>query len=233
MDTAQQRDVESALSRSLADGRLDKPEEKTLRRLIEPLADDREALAFVRNLAFRLARGAIEAHPLDTLRWLERIDKMVDHAARPPQQGGRADEPACAFSPGEDCLGMIQRQLAGADRSIDICVFTVTDDRITDRIIAAHRRGIGVRLITDNDKQFDSGSDIARMVKAGVPTRFDPDNDHMHHKFAVIDDARLVNGSYNWTRGATRNHENLLVFSHAETVRRYAAEFERLWRAFR
>lgn len=233
MDTAQQRDVESALSRSLADGRLDKPEEKTLRRLIEPLADDREALAFVRNLAFRLARGAIEAHPLDTLRWLERIDKMVDHAARPPVQGGRADEPACAFSPGEDCLGMIQRQLAGADRSIDICVFTVTDDRITDRIIAAHRRGIAVRLITDNDKQFDSGSDIARMVKAGVPTRFDPDNDHMHHKFAVIDDARLVNGSYNWTRGATRNHENLLVFSHAETVRRYAAEFERLWRAFR
>lgn len=233
MDTAQQRDVESALSRSLADGRLDKPEEKTLRRLIEPLADDREALAFVRNLAFRLARGAIEAHPLDTLRWLERIDKMVDHAARPPVLGGRADEPACAFSPGEDCLGMIQRQLAGADRSIDICVFTVTDDRITDRIIAAHRRGIAVRLITDNDKQFDSGSDIARMVKAGVPTRFDPDNDHMHHKFAVIDDARLVNGSYNWTRGATRNHENLLVFSHAETVRRYAAEFERLWRAFR
>ncbi len=232
MNKATQDRITAALEASLRDGRLSRDEEAGIDRLIEPLADDREGLAFVRNLAFRLARGAIEAHPLDALRWLERIDKAVDHAVSPPARGGKTDEPACAFSPGEDCLGMIRRQLADARHSADICVFTVTDDRITERIIEAHRRGVAVRLITDNDKQFDSGSDIAQMVRAGVPTRFDPDNDHMHHKFAVIDDARLINGSYNWTRGATRNHENLLVFSHPETVRRYAQEFERLWRAF-
>ena len=33
----------------------------------------------------------------------------------------------------------------------------------------------------------------------------------MHHKFAIFDGTRLVNGSYNWTRGAADlNYENLV-----------------------
>ncbi|MFI4862050.1 MAG: phospholipase D-like domain-containing protein [Phycisphaerales bacterium JB063] len=232
MKKATQDRLIAQLEATLLDGRLARDEEADLRQVVEAIGDDREALAFMRNRAYDMAFTRISDHPHDTLRWLQRIDKLVDNTARPAEQGGRTGEPICAFSPGQDIRRLIERELREAKHSLELCIFTITDDRITDEIIAAHRRGVAVRVITDNDKQYDTGSDIARLVKQHVPTRFDPDNDHMHHKFALVDDTRLITGSYNWTRGATHNHENVLIFSHEDTVKRYTAEFERLWRSF-
>ncbi|MEM9415285.1 MAG: phospholipase D-like domain-containing protein [Planctomycetota bacterium] len=232
MKKAKQDKLFAILEATLLDGKLDRNEQTAMREVVEAIGDDREALAFMRNRAYDMAFTRISDSPRDTLRWLQKIDKLVDNTARPAEQGGRTDEPVCAFSPGQDIRQLIERELREAKHSVELCIFTITDDRITDDIIAAHQRGVNVRVITDNDKQYDTGSDIARMVKQHVPIRFDPDDDHMHQKFAIIDGRTLITGSYNWTRGATRNHENILIFDHADTVKRFADEFERLWRAF-
>jgi len=56
---------------------------------------------------------------------------------------------------------------------------------------------------------------------------------HMHHKFAIIDQRLLLNGSFNWTSGAVKgNRENLVVSSNRSLTLRFGAEFERLWEAF-
>lgn len=233
MNAQQQQELDQALNATLTDGGLSKAEEQSLRELIAELAGDRQALAFVRNRAFRKARERIEGSPTDTLNWLERIDKIVDNTVSPPVHGGKPAKSLVAFSPGEMGLELISRELRGANKSLDICVFTITDNRLSDTIIDAQRRGIAVRVITDNDKQFDDGSDIARLVRADVPTRFDPDTDHMHHKFAIVDGQSLITGSYNWTRGATRNHENVTVLSDSELIEAFSKEFERLWSSFR
>ncbi|MEM9347799.1 MAG: phospholipase D-like domain-containing protein [Planctomycetota bacterium] len=233
MNTKQQQQVDEALKTTLMDGTLSSGEEKQLREVITGFAGNRQGLAFIRNRAFKLARERIDQSPMDTLRWLERIDKIVDNTVSPPVKGGRPAESRVAFSPGETGLEMIGRELRGAKKRLDICVFTITDNRLSDTIIEAHRRGVAVRIITDNDKQFDDGSDIARMVRADVPTRFDPDPDHMHHKFAVVDGERLITGSYNWTRGATRNHENVTVLSDDTLIDAFSREFDRLWKSFK
>ena len=90
-----------------------------------------------------------------------------------------------------------------------ICVFTITDDRITDNIIDAHGRGVQVRVISDNDKAHDRGSDLSRLRRHGLPVAFDKTPDHMHHKFAVFDSKLLVSGSYNWTRSAADRNEEI------------------------
>lgn len=233
MNQQKQQAIETTLLATLKDARLAKDEERALREAIEAFADDREALAFIRNCAFKLARGRIEGSPMDVLRWLERIDKMVDNTVSPPERGGTDRGIALAFSPGEDGLELIQREIRACKESLDICVFTITDDRVTNAILDAHHRGVAVRLVTDNDKQFDDGSDIRRMAREGVPTRFDPNRDHMHHKFAVADSKRLITGSYNWTRGATRNHENVTVLTDTQLIEAFRIEFNRLWSAFK
>lgn len=135
-----------------------------------------------------------------------------------------------SFSPGEECLRAIQSRLASAKRKIDICVFTITDDRIAIGILDAHRRGVAVRVVTDNDKALDEGSDVRRLERGGVEVREDRTEYHMHHKFAVFDERVVLTGSYNWTRGAARNNEeNLVVSDDPRMVGPFREEFESLW----
>lgn len=57
------------------------------------------------------------------------------------------------------------------------------------------------------------GADVSDLSKAGIQVRTDNDvKSHMHHKFIIIDDYVLINGSFNWTRNAVNvNKENITV----------------------
>lgn len=134
------------------------------------------------------------------------------------------------FSPGDDCLNAIVTGIEEAAQSIKICVFTISDDRISDAIVRAHRSGIRIKIISDNDKLYDKGSDIRELAAKGLEVRVDKTRSHMHHKFAIFDDIHVLTGSYNWTRSAALyNHENVLVTDNPSIVRDYRREFDKLW----
>jgi phosphatidylserine/phosphatidylglycerophosphate/cardiolipin synthase-like enzyme len=116
---------------------------------------------------------------------------------------------------------------------MDICVFTIADDSLTEGILDAHQRGVAVRLISDDDKRHDSGSDIDRLRNAGIAVVLDDSEAHMHHKFAIFDGRWLLNGSFNWTRSASRiNEENLVATNDPAQLRGFAEQFEALWTRF-
>jgi phosphatidylserine/phosphatidylglycerophosphate/cardiolipin synthase-like enzyme len=190
----------------------------------------------MRARAFALAREQLtpervasgEAETL--LQWLEGVIKLMLPDTGAPGVQALAD--AC-FSPDDDCPGRIRRLFSEARRSADVCVFTITDDRLTRAILDAHSSGVKVRIITDDQKSQDPGSDIEQLARAGVDVRADSSSFHMHHKFAIFDGALLLTGSYNWTRGAARdNQENLVITPDSRLVTRFAAAFDRLWERF-
>jgi mitochondrial cardiolipin hydrolase len=134
------------------------------------------------------------------------------------------------FSPSDDCLNAIIAALNVARRKADICVFTISDDRITNAIKLCHKRGVRVRVISDNDQMNNKGSDVAELAEHGIDVHIDRTQYHMHHKFAVIDDKMLLTGSYNWTRqAANSNEENLMVLRESRTLKAFGEEFARLW----
>ena len=99
-----------------------------------------------------------------------------------------------------------------------------------DAILQCHREGITVRILSDNDKMFDQGSDIQMLHRAGLTVKVDNSPAHMHHKFMIVDRSIVLTGSYNWTRSAaTRNAENLVVIDDVETASQFTNEFERIW----
>jgi phosphatidylserine/phosphatidylglycerophosphate/cardiolipin synthase-like enzyme len=147
------------------------------------------------------------------------------------QAAGRIAE--AYFSPGVACRERICRAFREARTSADVCVFTITDNDISQEIARAHARGLRVRIITDNDKSEDRGSDIDRLRDQGVPVRVDETEHHMHHKFAVFDSELLFTGSYNWTRSAaSHNQENIAVTSDRALVVPFVDAFELLWKQF-
>jgi mitochondrial cardiolipin hydrolase len=221
--------LDQRLRDSLADLRLSNEERDELRQLGSDLSPDQ--VRYLRNRAFALVRELVAepANTLSALKWLEQVTKTLDSCAAP-----RWVEVASAhFSPGESCRRKIRDLCRQARQSVDICVYTISDDQLSDEILACHQRGIAVRVITDNEKQFDLGSDIERLRNQGVPLRIDSGPYHMHHKFALFDGRFLLNGSFNWTRSATTgNEENLLVIDHPGLFADYRRVFDELWRRY-
>ncbi len=159
--------------------------------------------------------------------WLEDVVKALREGGEPAARHSLAES---YFSPGDECPRAILRLADQARKTIDVCIFTITDDRLADALIAAHRRGVAIRIITDDAKAEDLGSDVPRFEQAGIPLRVDRSPFHMHHKFAIFDGAKLLTGSYNWTRGASRdNEENLIVVDDQHLVGPFSSTFERLW----
>lgn len=220
--------LETALRESLEDRRLSREERHELKSMLGKDALSAEERAFVRNRVFDVARVASELEPCTAiLVWAQDVIKAVE------ANRNEASEMDLCFSPGDECLQTIQRLLRWCKSSADICVFTITDNRVSEAIAECAKRGVKVRVISDNDKSGDTGSDVIRLDKLGIDVRLDQSEHHMHHKFAVFDNAKALTGSYNWTRSAaTSNRENILVTDDPRALRGYAREFERLWEAF-
>ncbi len=212
----------------LAQGRtLTRRERRSARKAIEQARLDDTRLATLRAWAFD---HATEHRDLGcVVAWLRDVTKLLIPSSDTEEVTSRA-----YFSPGEECLHRITTLFEGARESADVCVFTITDDRITRAMIRAHERGVNVRVITDDEKSLDRGSDILTLERAGLPVAMDAAQDHMHHKFALFDDRLVLTGSYNWTRSAAaRNQENLVVSDDPDLVESFADEFDRLWETFR
>ena len=134
------------------------------------------------------------------------------------------------FSPGTDIIESISDLLGQADKSLDLCIFTITDERLATNILDCLQRGIKVRIITDDEKMYDNGSAIKDLKNAGIPVKIDHSRYHMHHKFGIIDSRIIFTGSFNWTYSASsHNQENMLVTSNFDIVKQYVDQYELLW----
>lgn len=211
---------------TLKDGNFSRGEKKAITRAIQGIPWDTRKISLVRNRLFALAKGRHATRSVhQTMDWLDTALKAL------PMPKSSEATSMVFFSPGNACLNALKSLLNKARSSVDICVFTLTDNRIRNSILACRRRGVPVRIITDNHKALDLGSDVLELVRLGIPVKSDDTPDHMHHKFAVIDRNTLVNGSYNWTRSAAEaNFENIVVTDEPKTVAAFSREFEKLWK---
>ena len=217
------------LQQTLDDQRLSRNERRALRDTLKDLIKDKASQLKCHQAAFELARNTIDqGNSSAVLEWLEDVSQVIRQAATPDKPTTDAE---VVFSPGDHCWQRIASLLKSSRHSIDICVFTITDDRITSAILDAHGRKVAVRIITDNDKAFDRGSDVERLARAGVDVCVDRTRHHMHHKFAIFDRKRLLTGSYNWTRSAaSSNEENFIIVDDPRLKTSFQEEFDRLWK---
>jgi cardiolipin hydrolase len=222
--------LENFLRQTLTDLQLSNGEREQLRDIGQAL--DIEQARFIRNRAFDLVREQLNNAPetiRPTLKWLEQVVKTLDVTTTPDKINASA-----SFSPGDSCKNKILDMLHRARHRADICVFTIADDQITEAIIKTHRRGVSLRIVSDNDKSTDDGSDIDYLMRSGIPIIMDNSPYHMHHKFAIFDNVYLLNGSFNWTRSASQhNFENLLITDNPALINAYAIEFDKLWQRFK
>jgi mitochondrial cardiolipin hydrolase len=226
MSVIKPQQFEAELRKTLVDQRLSRTEKRALTELVSDV--NPRDLPKLRSIAFDVARSELpeDKRTKNVLDWLEEVIKTL----LPDADMEQAPPSGAFFSPGDKPLRKILGLLGSARKSVDICVFTITDNRIAEAILEVQRRGVGVRIISDDDKSFDRGSDIERLREAHVPVRVDRSPHHMHHKFALFDGHTLLTGSYNWTRSAANhNQENVVVTADHRLVGSFRDMFDRLW----
>jgi len=128
----------------------------------------------------------------------------------------------------------------GAKQSLDLALFSFTDDELGSAVVRAARRGVTVRAILGFGQDTVWGGEYGKLTSAGITVVIATSTGLFHHKFAVVDGNLVITGSYDWSDTADKeNYENEVfiycsVLTAAQTAaERYTNEFNRLWTAFR
>ncbi|MCS6994608.1 MAG: phospholipase D-like domain-containing protein [Anaerolineales bacterium] len=122
-----------------------------------------------------------------------------------------------------------------AQTSIHVAAFEIDLTDVSNALIRAHKRGVEVRFITDDE--FGLGADkkpghgqLAAMKKAGIEIRDDARNGLMHNKFWIFDGAVVWTGSTNATiNGMFEQNNNVIVIKSPALAAIYERQFADMW----
>jgi phosphatidylserine/phosphatidylglycerophosphate/cardiolipin synthase-like enzyme len=117
----------------------------------------------------------------------------------------------------------------GAQSTIDLAVFEFDLQNVDDALIAAHQRGVRVRMVYD-DEHTEEDPQMEEMLDAGIPGTPDERSAFMHNKFFVIDGQTVWLGTWNVTINDTYKNNNVgLVIRSPQLAQNYTAEFEEMF----
>jgi len=141
------------------------------------------------------------------------------------------------FSPQDRPGDAVVRAFTSARREILVAIYEFTETQIADALVAASQRHVDVWLLMDQSVSHDRGSQSYGMAQifgshARIRAGIGGASGILHDKFAVVDEARVLTGSFNWTYSAEdRNWENLVIIDSASVAQAYAREFHHIWDA--
>lgn len=119
-----------------------------------------------------------------------------------------------------------------AKTSVDIAIYQLDLDNVTQALIDAKKRGANVRVVTDVDSLNDPKENLSfkRLEKEGIRVVGGNPNGIMHNKFVVVDKAAVWTGSWNFTVNDTyRYNNNGILIPSPELARNYTATFEKMF----
>jgi phosphatidylserine/phosphatidylglycerophosphate/cardiolipin synthase-like enzyme len=116
-----------------------------------------------------------------------------------------------------------------AQYSIDAAMFEFDLQTVADALIAAHNRGVQVRIVYD-DEHTEDDPQIEELIDVGIPATPDERTALMHNKFFVFDRSIAWTGSLNFTvNGVYRNNNNAVAILSPQLAYNYITEFEEMF----
>jgi hypothetical protein len=162
------------------------------------------------------------------------------------------------YRPHQAILAEIHR----AQRSIKLCLFLIGEmtgeheDSVIDALIKARDRGVDLQIVLnghlarkgDPGVQYTMHEELARpllpavyrLKRAGIPVllaygQHDQPVPYcpIHSKYCVIDDYKVLEGSFNWYNTSTYSHDLYVVVVNPGVAQLYLNEFNQTLRDFR
>ncbi len=145
------------------------------------------------------------------------------------------------FTPDQNVKKILLALLEKEKKSIDIAAFLLTDIAVAKALVAAHKRGVKVRVVTDHTCCKSSSGKVKIVYDAGIPVYVYQGasarkkmSDIMHNKFIVFGEnifkrSIVWTGSYNFTNSAQLyNQENVILSDSFNIIKRFSKKFNNL-----
>jgi phosphatidylserine/phosphatidylglycerophosphate/cardiolipin synthase-like enzyme len=127
------------------------------------------------------------------------------------------------YAPEDEPLNRVVRMYGQATQYIYVAVYGLTFPPAVKALVAAEKRGVDVRVITDRQRLDDpkQRAAVSALREAGIPVKINRHDGLMHLKQVVVDDEVNANGSMNHTTSGNRyNDERLdVIRDHAISVK--------------
>lgn len=140
------------------------------------------------------------------------------------------------FSPGNGVMDYLVSEVNRPGTvNINFMIFSFTHEDLVNAMIERYEGGASVMGIFDESQLLFSSEEI--LARYGIPCRVDGNHyveyfhgGKLHHKVMILNDERVVTGSYNWSFSADEyNDENLLVVNSSSIAGIYKEEWQRRW----
>ena len=130
------------------------------------------------------------------------------------------------FSPKGHCTEFIAATVAKAQEKLLVPAYYFTSPSIAEALVAAHLRGVVVKVLVDRSQLTGKKSQVQHMIDQGIAVAIDKVPGIAKNKVMIIDDTHVLTGSFNWTQSAeTRNAENIVLIKDKEVNRIYTTNW--------
>ena len=151
-----------------------------------------------------------------------------------------------------NAIHWISKHLSQANKTIDLALFVFSEQSLANTLQENVKSGLRLRLLADPSFANRSFSEVLDLLGLSLSDRFckiEAGNspwptpfqdvgtphlsrgDKLHHKFGVIDNNKVITGSFNWSPSAAfNNDETILIIHSAQLAKHFTREMNRLWR---
>ena len=136
------------------------------------------------------------------------------------------------YAPDDAPLDRLVTLYGHAKRYLYVAVYGLTSPRAVEAMVAAKKRGVDVRLITDRQRTEDMKQRTAlhTLHLAGIPIQVNEYDGLMHLKQVVVDDEVNTSGSMNHTTSGNHyNDERLDVITDPAITVKARERFLAMW----
>ncbi len=132
----------------------------------------------------------------------------------------------------DDGIAPVSAAIDGAGKSLDVTVYLLSDNTVVNKLIAAKKRGVAVRVILEQSPMADSNATVFQQLQsAGVPVAWgNPAFTYTHEKAIIVDGKALWAMTGNLSAAAfSANREYIAVDSDPADVAEAEAVFAADW----
>lgn len=130
----------------------------------------------------------------------------------------------------QDIEQHVIKKIKLAQSRILIAVAWFTNEKIGQELLAKNK--LDIEILVDDNKINRECKNLSSLLANGIDVTFIQDLTKryylMHNKFCIIDNKFVITGSYNWTKSANFNDENITILNDPTNAALYSHEFRRV-----